>query len=233
MARRTNFCIGLDRVKKYAQDTNNEKQLEVVNAAIKFVKTGSYIKRKNADEVLSCWGMTDKEASDELSLSADNIRLIRQKISDALYKSLGEDFISLLGSGDDSNLEECKKRLRVVRANKKASDFIPAVLIKVAREDVPDVEFNSIRDCKPEFDFLNIYNFATFKEQLNKLDRRKVAYLLRVLNQESGSLVDTDTMRQLMSIPYRESKDFGSNSKSVKQPTKTVGKSLSLKGDDS
>lgn len=233
MSRRTNFCIELDRIKKYAQSSDDKEQLDAVNEVINFVKSGSYIKRKNADEVLSCWGMTDKEASAELNLSTDNIRLIRQKISDALYDRLGTDFISLLSSGDASSRVECRRRLRVVRENKRASDFIPAVLIKVAREDVPDVEFNSIRDCKPEFDFLNIYNFATFKEQLSKLDRRKVAYLLRVLNQESGSLVDTDTMRQLMSIPYRESRDFGSDHKSVKQPTKTVGKSLSLKGDDS
>ena len=234
MSRRTNFCIELDRIKKYAQNDKNADQLEMVNKTIKFAKEGTYIKRKNADEVLTCWGMTDKETSAELSLGAANIRLIRQHISDALYDRLGMDYISLLSIGDKSSLEECEKRLRVVRANKKASDYIPAVFIKEVRENAIDIDCN-VRECRKEFDFIKDFSFANFRRRLASLDKDRVAHVLRVLNQECGTLVETDYLRRSIEKVEREvvKKEAAETNKESTEgigeaTTSRIGKRLSI-----
>ena len=221
MPRRTNFCIELDRIKKSAVSMNDSAQEELTSSIIKFAKSGSYIHKKNVGEVLSCWGMTDKEVSEETGLGAANIRLIRQKISDALYDKFGEDFISLLGSGEEKNLQECERRFRVVRANKKVSDYIPAVFIKEVVEVAKDRDFSLRSDCKAEFEFIKKYSFASFRKDLQSIDMDKVAYVLRVLDQKAGSMSETDFLRRSIDSVFKD--ETPSNQGSV-----AVGKRLSI-----
>lgn len=198
MAKRSNFCNELDRASELARKDENSEQLELIEEVKDYVKSARFTDYKKAKLLLGAWGLSDVEASRETGLKPDNIRVVRKKFSDALYERFGEDYISLLSAGDEESLSECRKRLRVVSSDKKASDYIPSDYIKEVRRLSSHRVFDLRSECRKEFTFLQEFSYANFRKRLMELDPNKVAYVLRVLNEEEGTLAETDTLRRVL-----------------------------------
>lgn len=184
------FFTRLDSAERVAREEGNAKQLKVVADTKSFIKSGTFTSRKHADRVLYYWGKPDRVVSQKTGLSETNIRSIRGTMSEELYRLFGREFLDNLEFGTDESLRFCRLRLSVISSNKRSEDYFSQDALDYidANSEVEDFDIST---CKDEFLFLKKYSLASFKRDFANLNPNKVAYLIRVLNRESGSPEDT------------------------------------------
>ena len=184
------FFTRLDSAERIAKEEGNVKQLKVVTDTKSFIKSGTFTSRKHADRVLYYWGKPDRVVSQKTGLSETNIRSIRGTMSEELYRLFGREFLDNLEFGTDESLRFCRLRLSVISSNKGSVDYFSQDALDYidANSEVEDFDIST---CKDEFLFLKKYSLASFKKDFASLNPNKVAFLIRVLNRESGSPEDT------------------------------------------
>ncbi len=194
------FFTRIDQMEKLAKSSENTDQLQLVIKTKNFIKEGKFTTRKHAVKVLSYWGKTDSYVASKTGLSETNIRAIRGKLSLELFQLFGSDYLDCLEAGDKKSLRYCSFRLNLIISNKNASDFFPEEYLDYIDEN-SELESFEILDCKEEYEFLKRYSKANFKKELSSLNPNKVAFLIRVLNKEEGSVEETYSfMKRLMEV---------------------------------
>ena len=111
-------------------------------------------------------------------------------MSEELYRLFGREFLDNLEFGTDESLRFCRMRLSVISMNKGSEDYFSQDILDYI-ESNSSVEDFDISTCKDEFLFLKKFSLSSFRKEFSTLDPNKVAYLIRVLNRESGSPEDT------------------------------------------
>lgn len=191
------FFTRLDEIEKKARESGNGRQVSMVVETKKYIKQGSFIKRKNADLVLRYWGIEDRKVSQGTGLSETNVRGIRKDMSDKLFKLFGSDYLDALEYGDDVHLRKCKYKLSIVSTGKGSYDYFPTEFLDIVNSASVEVDF-SLAECKEEYKFLKDFCITSFSGRLSMLDANKVRYLLRVLDRKAGTPEDTFSfMRKL------------------------------------
>ena len=191
------FFTRLDSVERVAREEGNAKQLKVVMDTKSYIKSGTFTARKHADRVLYYWGKPDRVVSQKTGLSETNIRSIRGTMSEELYRLFGREFLDNLEFGTDESLRFCRMRLSVIFMNKGSEDYFSQDILDYI-ESNSSVEDFDISTCKDEFLFLKKFSLSSFRKEFSTLNPNKVAFLIRVLNRESGSPEDTYSfMRRL------------------------------------
>lgn len=184
------FFTRLDSVERIAKEEGNAKQLKVVMDTKSYIKSGTFTTRKHADRVLYYWGKPDRVVSQKTGLSETNIRSIRGTMSEELYRLFGREFLGNLEFGTDESIRFCRMRLSVISMNKGSEDYFSQDILDYI-ESNSSVEDFDISTCKDEFLFLKKFSLSSFRKEFSTLDPNKVAFLIRVLNRESGSPEDT------------------------------------------
>lgn len=184
------FFTRLDSVERVAMEEGNAKQLKVVMDTKSYIKSGTFTARKHADRVLYYWGKPDRVVSQKTGLSETNIRSIRGTMSEELYRLFGREFLDNLEFGTDESLRFCRMRLSVISMNKGSEDYFSQDILDYI-ESNSSVEDFDISTCKDEFLFLKKFSLSSFRKEFSTLNPNKVAFLIRVLNRESGSPEDT------------------------------------------
>lgn len=184
------FFTRLDSVERVAREEGNAKQLKVVMDTKSYIKSGTFTTRKHADRVLYYWGKPDRVVSQKTGLSETNIRSIRGTMSEELYRLFGREFLDNLEFGTDESLRFCRMRLSVISMNKGSEDYFSQDILDYI-ESNSSVEDFDISTCKDEFLFLKKFSLSSFRKEFSTLNPNKVAFLIRVLNRESGSPEDT------------------------------------------
>ena len=190
---RTWFFNVVDRIERDSLNTGNRQQYSVVRELKSYIQRGTFTRYCHAKEILSYWGMSDKQIM-ELPNSSfrtkSNINAQRTRLSDDLYDLFGEEFLEKLKKGDKASLDECKYVIDLLKINRDITDFIPQEFVDYIflHSETQDFKLN---ECTKEYQFLKRYSVQSFKRELRSLNINKVFYMLRILKGEAGKFEET------------------------------------------
>ena len=187
------FFNRLDNSYKSALRKDNFTLLSFISEVKDWIKECHFTRYKAAREVLSQWGLPDTKAAENLNMTAGNIRYVRSTLSRELFALFGNDFCNYLDNGSNESYKDAVKIFTLVKWNVKPFDFFPMEYLHII-ESLPtekSKEFFNAKDCRKEYEFLRSYSISSFKKKIESLDKNKLAYVLKVLKRESGSVLDT------------------------------------------
>jgi len=150
-----------------------------------FLTDCNYTNYKYAKELvdLCLEGYNDLSIAMKLSVEEGTIRTHKRNLSNILYGMFGDDFFELFVNFKD-NKQELQRRMKLATILCKGdylSKLLPLDVLMMVRdygESVSDNVSFSIQDCKREIGFLARYNFKAISEELNKLNKDKLGYLI-------------------------------------------------------
>lgn len=182
------FFYNLDKVLSMSQSSRNKELYSLCYDVKQFVMEGTFTNYKKVKLLLSYWGETDSYTSSMTGMKEGTVRVTRRNLSNELYELFGYDFFNVILIGDKKAITEGRYRLGLASKNISADKYL-------YRELISDINFNSeyddnidIKSCALEIQFLLKHSKNTIEKELSMLDKNKLAYLIRMLNNESGSI---------------------------------------------
>lgn len=181
------FFYNLDKL-DYECDLNHNKDLKNFCAEVReFIKRGSFTGYKKANILLMHWGSPDCTVSKLTGIKESTVRQGRRKMSNDLYELFGYDFFEIVGVGDAKAIREGKYRLDLARMGFDSNNFLYHELKLAIQSDASVVDDIDISTCKAEIHFLVKHSKQSISRELACLDKNKLLYLIRMLNNETGS----------------------------------------------
>ena len=208
---RTWFFNVVDRIERDSLITGNRQQYAVVRDLKSYIQKGTFTRYRHAKEILSYWGMSDREIMNLPHSSfrtKSNINAQRTRLSDDLYDLFGVDFLDKLRKGDKPSLTDCQNVLSILKNGKHVTDYIPQEFVDYIFLHSDTQDF-TLKDCAKEYQFLKRYSIQSFKKDLKALNINKVYYMIRILKGESGNIKDTVSFITSLNRIYSEEGDEG------------------------
>lgn len=184
------FFYSLDKTMSDARISKNENLYKLCYDVKNYVMTGTFTRYKKAKILLSYWGETDSFTSTMTGMKESTIRVTRRNLSNELYELFGYDYFNVISTGADSAIAEGRYRFNLVIKDISADSFLYRELINSI---VAEAEYNDdidITSCALEIDFLIRHSKNRVEKELAMLNKDKLAYLIRMLNNESGSITN-------------------------------------------
>lgn len=153
-----------------------------------FVMTGSFTNYKKVKVLLNYWGYPDNYVSKMTGMKEPTVRVARRNLSNELYELLGYDFFEVVGIGDKKAIEEGRERLNLAKKGFSADSFLSHDLIQSICSRAKIIDDVDITSCGFEIQFLVRHSKQSLEKEMSMLDIDKLAYLIRLLNNETGSL---------------------------------------------
>lgn len=180
------FFREIDMAEVTLKDRKDLTRLKFLADVKKYIKGCTYIDLKHVKEVLYYWTMESADVSVILGISDASVRNIKTKVSKKLYEMFGKDFIRKIVEGTDEEFLECNFIFRNITSSRDSYCYFPREYIEIMRsEGVSDIF--SLSECKEEYAFLLKYCNARFREELEKIDKDKLCFLLDVLDGNRGT----------------------------------------------
>lgn len=184
------FFYKLDKVLMDARINRNDELYNLCYDVKEYILEGSFTRYKKVNLLLTYWGETDSYTASMTGMKEGTIRVTRRNLSNELYELFGYDFFNIISLGDKKAISEGRYRLGLVKKDIRADKFL-------YRELLGDIDGGSdvdddvdIKSCAMEIQFLIKHSRNTIKKELTMLDSKKLAYLIRMLNNESGSIMN-------------------------------------------
>lgn len=187
-----------------ARATKNSELLKLGQDIMDYVMSGDFTRYKKAKTILRTWNWTDEAAAFSTGMKQSTIRVARRNLSNELYELFGYDFFKVVGLGDKKAVADGRGRLDLVIRGFNAEEFLSYDLISsiFAKSDASDdIDINT---CGQEIQFLVRHSKQSIEDELSVLDCNKLAYLIRMLNNETGSLTN---IRKLVNCFERGNKN--------------------------
>lgn len=182
------FFYCLDRVSSDAYNSSNKELCELCYDIKQFVLGGTFTRYKKAGLLLSYWGETDRYVSSMTGMKESTVRVTRRNLSNALYELFGYDLFTVIAVGDRRAIAEGRNRLKLVSRDISADSFLYREFIDSIIRGTSCSSDVDIRSCASEIQFLVRHSRNTIAREIALLDRNKLAYLIRMLNNEEGSV---------------------------------------------
>lgn len=169
-----------------------DMRLKTLNMLRDFIYEGSYTDYRKKGILLEC---ESKELSVDataikLDVTPEAVRQVRKRVSTDAYNKLGLDIVDKVKYGDKHTLSVVQRSINTLsHLNYHGSCLIEGIERTIRDAYIGDstLEF-TLNECIREADFLRLYNLNTFYKALEGLDTDKLNYLLRLLNEESGTV---------------------------------------------
>lgn len=184
------FFYSLDKTMSDARITRNEDLFKLCYDVKNYVMTGNFTGYKKAKMLLSYWGEADSFVASMTGMKQGTVRVTRRNLSNELYELFGYDFFNIIATGSKKDISEGRYRLGLVMKDISADSFLYRELINnvvLGSEYNDDID---IKSCALEIDFLVKHSKNRIEKELEMLDKDKLAYLIRMLNKESGSITN-------------------------------------------
>lgn len=184
------FFYNLDKVSSDAYNNHNKELYSLSCDVRQYILEGSFTRYKKANLLLGYWGETDSYTANMIGMKEGTVRVTRRNLSNELYELLGYDFFSIIGVGDKKAITEGRNRLGLVLMGTSADSFLYREFINSMNTSSEHSEIVDIKSCAMEIQFLEKHSKTTIEKELSMLDKNKLAFLIRVLNNESGSALN-------------------------------------------
>lgn len=184
------FFYNLDKQLLYAESIHNEELHNLCCDVKEFVCQGTFTKYKKAKLLLKYWGETDKYTAEMTGMKEGTIRVTRRNLSNTLYDLFGYDFFKVIAIGDSKAVKEGRYRLSLVTKDICADTFLYKEFIRDIVKDSKVDDNIDIKNCSMEIQFLIKHSRGNIEKELAMLDKNKLSFLIRMLDNEAGSLVN-------------------------------------------
>lgn len=184
------FFYNLDKVLSDAYSNHNDELYNLCYDVKQFVLEGSFTRYKKVKLLLGYWGETDKYTASMTGMKEGTIRVTRRNLSNELYELFGYDFFNVISIGDKKAISDGRYRLGLVRKDISADKFLYREFINEATFGSKRNDDIDIKSCGMEIQFLVKHSKNSIKKELEMLDKDKLAYLIRMLDNESGSILN-------------------------------------------
>lgn len=138
-------------------------------------------------------GYSDEYISKHFGIEEPTVRVTKRKLSIELYKLFGEDFFDLLLNYNENSREISKRMYIAKNLNKSAVDLIPEEVLTLVNGSLlgkePKATFD-MKDCSKELSFLLSHSKLKLREEVQRLDKEKLSYLLNMLDGKNGTSSD-------------------------------------------
>lgn len=174
-----NFLSAKERIK----ENRDRPAAEVWSSVKDFIAEGQFSSYKKASRLASCIleGYSDSYISRVLGISETTVRVHTKNTSDELYKLFGEDFCDLLVAYKD-NKEEADKRVNsVLNWNMCSLTLLPEELVNMIGASHKG-KVVRLEECKKEVEFLSKYSLSNIQEEIGRLNKEYLAYLIALLD---------------------------------------------------
>lgn len=193
------FFTEIDRAEIVLKDRKDLTRLKFLSDVKKYIKGCTYTARKHAKEVLYYWTMRSADVAVIVGISDGDVRNIKTEVSKILYGMFGKDFIKKIVEGTDEEFLECNFVFRNIMSSFKDSYcYFPREYVEVMRSEGVSDTF-SLSECKEEYNFLLKHCNTHFKEDLEKVNKDKLCFLLDVLDGKKGTPRERYSISRLLS----------------------------------
>ena len=182
------FFYNLDSTILLANTSRNVELFKLCQDVKNYVMSGSFTKYKKAKTLLSFWGEPDSLVESMIGMKQSTVRVTRRNLSNELYEIFGYDFFTLISVGGTREIAEGRYRLNLAIKTISADTYIYRELINKINSSSGYNDDIDIKSCALEIDFLLRHSKQRVEKELENLDMDKLAYLIRMLNNESGSI---------------------------------------------
>ena len=180
----------MDNAISDAQENSNTDLRSLCYDVKDFVLEGTFTNYKKVKMLLSYWGYPDNYVSKMTGMKEGTVRVARRNLSNELYELFGYDFFEVISIGDKRAISDGKARLDLVRKGFSADNFLYRDLImQICSQSEVDDDID-VKDCAPEIRFLVYHSKQNIGRELARLNMNKLAYLIRMLNNETGTLLN-------------------------------------------
>ena len=158
-----------------------------------FLKEGSYSSYKKACQLstLKLMGYGEDFIATQLGVSASTVRTHVSNVSNELYKFFGTNFFDMLSNYAENRTAVDAVLLRIRHAGDMAVSYILSDVIKLVKSyPVESSERFELKCCQQELDLLRRFSAAFLQEAVSRVDMRKLAYLVGILDWRCGTSAD-------------------------------------------
>lgn len=199
------FFYRLDSMTSDAQTSRNLMLQELCYDIKNYVMSGDFTDYKKVKTILNFWGYPDNYVTKMTGMKEATVRVARRNLSNELYEQFGYDFFEVVGIGDEKAIAEGRARLNLVRKGFSADRYLSFDLIQNICSKAEMVDDVDITSCAFEIQFLVRHSKQSLERELAMLDVNKLAYLIRLLNNETGSL---STIHKLVKCFEKEDNSY-------------------------
>lgn len=178
------FFYNLDKTMSDAQINKNMNLYRLCNDVKSYILEGSFTNYKKVNTLLRYWGDPDSYVAEMTGMKEGTVRVTRRNLSNELYELFGYDFFNAISSGDDEAIREGLYRLSLARKDICADKYLYRELIDSIVYGSNPKESIDLNSCSFEIQFLAKHSKKAIEEEMAMLDKDKLMYLIRMLNNE-------------------------------------------------
>ena len=190
------FFYNLDKTLEDAKISNNTNLYRLCSDVKGFVCKGTFTRYKKVNILLRYWGEPDSYVAKMTGMKEGTVRVTRRNLSNELYELFGYDFFTVIRPGDSSSIKEGLYRLSLAKKDISSSDYLYRELIDDIMYGSNTLEGINIDSCSLEIQFLLKHSKKAVQEEMAMLDKNKLAYLIKMLDNEEGSFPDIYSLVQ-------------------------------------
>lgn len=184
------FFYNLDSVISDSQNTHNKELYSLCYDVKQFVMEGTFTNYKKVKTILGYWGEPDSYVSKMTGMKEGTVRVTRRNLSNELYEIFGYDFFNIISVGDSKAISDGRYRLDLASKNISANKYLYQEFINTVTNGSVLDDSIDIKSCAMEIQFLIKHSRNSIEKELEMLDKDKLAFLIRMLNNESGSITN-------------------------------------------
>lgn len=152
------------------------------------IRSGQYQSYKKGSDLvnLSLDGYSTESIANKLGINEGTVRVHKRNVSNELYMIFGKEFFDLFSSYN-KNKEQIDVTVKFAKSRLSGSnylvDLLPLEVISQVRQHTngaEDVEFD-LYECKSEANFLIKFCKTSLANDIQELNKDKLAYLLKVM----------------------------------------------------
>ena len=180
------FFRELADLRQYVIDVHDKSLAMVYKSVLSFVLDCNYSSVRSAPIVVSMitGGASTKDIALRLGITESTVRDKVGSVSRELYELFGKDFFEKFKSGNADEVTICENRLYTAVNSCRSSSYYVLDELKLHTNYAPKQSYEGIlyEDCKSEIAFLLKYNKPSLVDDLNKLSKQKLNYLISLLD---------------------------------------------------
>lgn len=174
---------------------------DVYSMIVDFLKTGRYSSYRKANELskMILSGCTSQVIASQLGISEATVRNHTMSVSNELYRLFGQNFFDKLANYSENKLDVDTVMYRIKHLDKTAVSYILSDTLSAIRSQAGLYSYDyNIKDCSNEVDFLRRYSRMFMVASMERVDVRKLSYILDILDGKCGTPEDWNSLVSIL-----------------------------------
>ena len=203
--RTRNFFLQVEDIRKNTYPVSYDELMECLEVLNGYVSEGVYTKSTSNMEIVEALltGESLQVIAEKTENTTKAVRSTREYHSKLIFEYFGADIFDKMQEyavrKDIEGFHEYVLALTDRGKNRKR--FLSLVPQSVVPSGSGKVKEYKLSECREEFRVLQMFSYASVREQLNHVDQDKLLYLVRFLQQD-GVSKQREVMLQALTEPY-------------------------------